>query len=205
MSGPVGAAAMHPANAGRELRLTSQPRAAGLGVSVAVAISALVAGTGLIGASMAWAPPRDRTQVISRGTQLYAAECAACHGARLEARAAGTQLEDVYGPPWAPSLGAAGHAWRHSDAELAAIVAQGVGGAVPPSSTAGMPAFAGRLDHGEIDAILAYVKSGWPGNVRAYQAALVPDGGETLVALLRDPVWVFPGQCLSPPAAADSR
>lgn len=202
MSGPVGATAVRPASAGRELRRTSQPRAAGLVASVAVAILALVAGTGLIGASMAWTPSRNRTQAISRGAQLYAAECAACHGARLEAR---MQLKGAHDPPWAPSLGAAGHAWRHSDAELAAIVAQGAGDAAPPGSAAGMPAFAGRLDRGEIDAILAYVKSGWPGNVRAYQAALALDGGETLVAQLRDPAWVFPGQCPSPPAAADSR
>ena len=202
MSGPVRATAAAPVEAGMGLRPTSQPRAAGLGASVAVAISALVAGTGLIGASMAWAPSRARTEAISRGAQLYIAECAACHGARLEARA---QLGDVHDLPSAPSLGAAGHAWRHPDAELVAIVAQGARNAAPPGSAAGMPAFAGRLDRGEIDAILAYVRSGWPGNVRAYQAALAPDGGETLVAQLRDPAWVFPGQCLSPPAATDSR
>lgn len=199
MSDQAGAAAMRPVGAGGELRLTSKPRAAGLGIPVAVAISALVAGTGLVGAGVAWAPSRDRAQAVSRGAQLYAAECAGCHGARLEARAMRTQMDGARGSPLAPSLGMTGHAWRHSDAELASIVAGGVEDAATPGSAASMPAFAERLGRSEIDAILAYVKSAWPANVRAYQAALDPVGG-ALTALLRDPAWVFPGQCLSPPA-----
>ncbi len=67
-----------------------------------------------------------------------------------------------------------------------------------------MPAFAERLGGREIDAILAYVKSRWPASVRAYQATLNPDGGETLADLLRDPTWTFPSQCLAPPAATES-
>lgn len=114
-----------------------------------------------------------------------------------------TQPADVHGSSLAPSLGVTGHTWRHSDAELAAIVARGVEDAATLGSAADMPAFAERLSRSESDAILAYVKSAWPGNVRAYQAALNPDGGEALAALLRDPAWVFPDQCLSLPAAAD--
>ena len=67
-----------------------------------------------------------------------------------------------------------------------------------------MPAFAGRLGRGEIDAVLAYVKSRWPDSLRARQAALNP-GGEALATLLRDPASVFPGQCLPSPAATGTR
>ena len=168
-------------------------------LSIGVAASVLAAGAVLVGAGVASAPSRDAVQVISRGAQLYAAECATCHGAQEARRQPGLQT-----PPFAPSLGMAGHAWRHSDAELAAIVAQGI--AAPPSSHAGgMPAFAGRLGNSEIEAVLAYVRNGWPGNVRTYQAALDPAGGETLTDLLRDPAWTFRGQCLPPPGAPDGR
>lgn len=70
MSDQAGATAMRPVDAGGELRLTSKPRAASLGIPVAVAISALVAGTSLVGAGVAWAPSRDRAQAVSRGAQL---------------------------------------------------------------------------------------------------------------------------------------
>ena len=163
---------------------------AGLAFSVAVAASALAAGVGLVGAGLAWEPSHGNAQALSRGAQVYAAECASCHGTRLEGGAA-------------PPLGATGHAWRHSDAELAGIVVRGTAGAGLPGVQAGMPAFAERLDRGEIDAVLAYVRSRWPANVHAYQATLNPGGAPAPSALLRDPAWTFPAQCLSPPATAD--
>ena len=108
--------------------------------------------------------------------------------------------------PPAPPLSADGHAWRHSDAELAAIVAHGAGGgAVPGGAPGGMPAFADRLGSDEIGAVLAHVKSRWPAGTRAYQAALNQGGGETLAGLLRDPTWTFPGECLPAPAGALER
>jgi len=36
-----------------------------------------------------------------------------------------------------------------------------------------MPNFAERLDRGEIDAILAYLKTSWSASIRAYQASLI--------------------------------
>ncbi len=60
-----------------------------------------------------------------------------------------------------------------------------------------MPAFAGRLSLDEIGAVLAHLKSRWPSGIRAYQAALNPSGGEALAALLRDPAWTFPAECLT--------
>ena len=110
---------------------------------------------------------------------------------------------DARRPRAAPSLGQAGHAWQHSDAELADIVGHGIGSVAPPGDTPGMPAFAGRLDRSDVDAILAFVKSRWPRSARTYQAALSQGGEKAWAALLRDPAWVFPGQCLPPSAATD--
>ena len=61
----------------------------------------------------------------------------------------------------------------------------------------GMPAFAERLGPDGIEAVLMHVKSRWPAGIRAYQAALNPGGGEVLAALLRDPAWTFPSECLT--------
>ena len=163
----------------------------------ATAASVLAAGLGLVGAGVAWAPSPGAVRAVSRGAQLYAAECARCHGARLEGWDPRTR-PDARTSRSAPSLGQAGHAWRHSDAELAAIMARG-------RKEAGMPAFAERLGRDGIDAVLAYVKSGWPGSARAYQAALGSGGDVALAAWLRDPDWVFAGQCLPVPDAADGR
>ena len=94
---------------------------------------------------------------------------------------------NVRGPRAAPSLGQAGHAWQHSDAELAAIVDHGTGSVTPSGDTPGMPAFAERLDRIDIDAILAFVKSGWPRSARTYQAALSQGGEKVWATLLRNP------------------
>jgi mono/diheme cytochrome c family protein len=143
------------------------------------------------------APARDSAPAVVRGARLYAAECADCHGVRREGWAVRTQAAAALPPP-APSLGAGGHAWRHSDAELGRIVAQGLDAAASPGGAYGMPGFADRLDGGDIDAILAYVKSRWPSGIRADQATLNPGGEPALAASLRDPAWVFPAQCPSP-------
>lgn len=201
MSGQASAAAS-TARAGGGSRPT--PPAFRQASTIAIAASVLAVGTGLVGTGVAWAPSRDAVRAISKGAQLYAAECAGCHGGRLE----GWDLRagpDVRGPRAAPSLGQAGHAWQHSDAELAAIVGHGTGSVAPPGDTPGMLAFAERLDRSDIDAILAFVKSGWSRSARTYQAAL-SQGGETAWAtLLRDPAWVFPGQCRPPSAATDGQ
>jgi hypothetical protein len=47
------------------------------------------------------------------------------------------------------------------------------------------------------------VKSHWPARFRERQAALDPGGDRALVALLRDPGWTLPGDCM--PAFAATR
>jgi S-disulfanyl-L-cysteine oxidoreductase SoxD len=170
--------------------------------AVTGAATALAAGAGLVGAGLAWGPDRDGPDpaAIAHGARLYAAACADCHGARLAGSVVRKEPESGLSP-MAPPLDATGHTWQHTDAALAAIVTHGIGAA---GGSGGMPAFAGRLDRGEIDAILAFVKSHWPAGIRAYQAALNPGGGEALAGLLRDPVWTLPGQCRSPPGASDA-
>ena len=197
MRGQAATETMRPAGTTQEAQPspTGTPRPA---LGVAAAGLALAAGAGLVSAAIAWTPPRSSPQALARGAQLYAAECASCHGSGLGGQAALNPPDVAASSP--PPLGASGHAWQHSDAELVAIVARGVGAARPPGSL-NMPAFAQRLGSDEIDAILAYVKSRWPAGLSAYQATLNPNGGKALATLLRDPTWSFPNGCLPPPAA----
>lgn len=203
MSGQVATTAAPPAKVNHRRPPAPMRPVTGLSFGIAVAVSALAAGAGLVGASVSWVPSRGDAQALSRGARVYAAECASCHSVGPGERAARTQ-PGVRGPTPAPPLDATGHTWRHSDTELAGIVARGAGGVDPSGSTSVMPAFAERLNESEIDDILAYVKSRWPADIHAYQATLNSGGGLALSALLRDPAWTFPAQCLSPPAVTDA-
>lgn len=100
-------------------------------------------------------------ETVAQGGRIYAAQCAHCHGGRLEGQ-----------PEWrkrlpngrlpAPPHDERGHTWHHPDEVLFAITRNGV---VPPHAPAGyesdMPAFAGKLSDEEIRAVLAYIKSHW--------------------------------------------
>jgi mono/diheme cytochrome c family protein len=106
------------------------------------------------------ADPRDAARVAV-GAKVYAQNCAACHGAKLEGQ-----------PNWrrrlpngrmpAPPHNEGGHTWHHPDAVLFGITKHGL---VPPyapnSYESDMPAFGSRLSDDEIWAVLAYIKSHW--------------------------------------------
>ncbi len=143
-----------------------------------------------------WA--RDVPAQVSRGHQVYAAECAACHGSELEGQARWWE-PGADGLLPAPPHDASGHTWQHSDRELTELVAHSVAAFAPAGYRTGMPAYAGRLSPGQIASVIAYVKSTWPTGIRAYQAAQNP-GGPTLAELGGD--WTFPATCgyhLGPP------
>jgi mono/diheme cytochrome c family protein len=120
------------------------------------------------------ADPEDEAQV-ALGAKVYAAQCAACHGKRLEGQ-----------PDWrrrmpngrlpAPPHDATGHTWHHREELLFNITKYGL---VPPHAPEGyqsdMPAFAGRLSDAEIYAALAYIMSQWPKEVMAARAEMLGD------------------------------
>ena len=98
---------------------------------------------------------------IARGAAVYAENCAACHGAKLEGQPNWRQkLPNGRWP--APPHDESGHTWHHSDRWLFEVVEKGL---VPPNVPRGhesdMPAFGGRLSNAEIRAVLAYIKSQW--------------------------------------------
>jgi mono/diheme cytochrome c family protein len=152
--------------------------------ALVAAAAALGSGAGLIAAGLALTrdTPAVDAAAAARGAAGHAALCMGCHG--------------VPGGP-APPLDAAGHAWRHSDAQLARIIALGIGEA--GGKAAAMPGFAAQLGRDGIADQVAYLKSRWPAELRRRQAVLNPGGEAELRALLADPFRTLPGDCLPGP------
>lgn len=105
------------------------------------------------------ADPRDAAKV-ALGEQVYAANCASCHGAKLEGQRAWRQRLPSGRMP-APPHDEGGHTWHHPDDVLFGITKNGIGPYAPAGYESDMPAFAGKLSDDEIWAVLAYVKSQW--------------------------------------------
>jgi len=68
----------------------------------------------------------------------------------------------------APPHDASGHTWHHSDRQLIEITKRGVAGIVPGYQS-DMPAYGDILSESEVQAVIAYIKSGWPEAVRRRQ------------------------------------
>ena len=107
---------------------------------------------------------------IALGETVYTASCASCHGDNLEGEADWKiQNEDqsFRNPPHDET----GHTWHHPDDQL--IEAIQLGGArfegLNIGGTSDMPAFGEILTDGEITAVLTFIKSAWPDDIRATQ------------------------------------
>jgi mono/diheme cytochrome c family protein len=110
-------------------------------------------------------------QLVALGKTIYKAECASCHGVRLEGQPNWrSRLPDGRLP--APPHDETGHTWHHADALLFATTKHGGAKNAPPGFVSGMPAFGPKLSDREIWATLAYIKSRWPEPVRQRQAGI---------------------------------
>lgn len=119
-------------------------------------------------AEPARADPSDAEQV-GRGRLVYANFCAKCHGANLEG-APNWRVPLADGSMPAPPHDASGTTWRLSDQELFAIVRDGG----PSGRASVMPGFGGVLRDREIWAVIAYIKSSWPEELRDRQGRAAP-------------------------------
>lgn len=105
---------------------------------------------------------------IALGQELYAADCASCHGADLEGQPDWKRRLDNGRMP-APPHDETGHTWHHADQQLFTITKLGVS-AIVPGYESDMPAFEDVLTDEQIRAVLAYIKSSWPERQRSFQA-----------------------------------
>ena len=108
----------------------------------------------------------DDPSVVALGQQVYAAECAACHGAQLQ----GAPNWRVPGPDGllpAPPHDATGHTWHHDGETLFRLTKYGVARLInDPDYVSNMPVYEDVLSDDEIIAVLSYIKSTWPDEIR---------------------------------------
>lgn len=136
--------------------------AAGLGLGVVLV---------LWGRQAPWSgPAADHAARFAPGESIYVEHCAACHGERLEGQANWRQRRPDGRLP-APPHDRTGHTWHHSDDQLFNLTKFGL---APPLAPAGyesdMQPFKDALTDAEIRAVLAFIKSTWPPQIRERQA-----------------------------------
>ena len=109
----------------------------------------------------------DNQVVIDKGRAIYARHCASCHGLDLEGQPNWRQ-RDAEGNLPAPPHDASGHTWHHADKQLIELTKYGLGALLGEKNfKTRMPAYEGVLSDREIVAVLSYIKSRWPGEIRA--------------------------------------
>jgi mono/diheme cytochrome c family protein len=110
----------------------------------------------------------SKSETLALGQAVYAADCAACHGADLEGQA-NWQTPGENGRLPAPPHDASGHTWHHSNELLFRIVKEGTAAVVGSGYESDMPAFGATLNDRDIHAVLEFIKSRWPEDERQYQ------------------------------------
>jgi len=145
-----------------------------------VPAAAVVLGIGLYalfgpGGMLTDADPGNQSQV-ALGQGVYRDQCASCHGDKLQGQA-NWRTRNADGTLKAPPHDERGHTWHHSDKVLFDYTKLGGAGMAPPGFKSAMPGFGGNLKDDEIWAVLAYIKSRWPGEVLARQRQITARGG----------------------------
>lgn len=109
----------------------------------------------------------DDEQVVQRGGQVYRLHCAACHGAELEGQGSWRERGPDGRLP-APPHDDTGHTWHHPDAQLFRLTKFGPAALVGGTYESNMPGYADVLNDADILAVLSYIKSKWPPDVRRH-------------------------------------
>ena len=113
--------------------------------------------------------PDNRVKVAGGG-QVYAEHCARCHGANLEGQPNWKDRQPNGRLP-APPHDVTGHTWHHPDQQLMLITKKSLS-AVVPGYESDMPAFESVLTDEQIAAVLSFIESSWPPDIRERQRAL---------------------------------
>lgn len=102
------------------------------------------------------------------GKRVYVTQCLRCHGASRQGNPNWrTRRPDGLLLP--PPLDGSGHSWHHPVAQLFETVKKGPAALVPGYRSI-MPGFGGTLSDKEIRAVIAYIVSQWPAEIRARRA-----------------------------------
>ena len=129
--------------------------------------SNLLAGLLLFGGAASFATAGwDDPASIAKGEELFAKNCAVCHGVKAAGKPGvdwKKKLADGSFPP--PPLNGTAHAWHHSPKLLDRIIAQGAK-TYGDAYKGWMPGFEKKLDASDRLAILKYLHSLWPEEIR---------------------------------------
>lgn len=155
-----------------------------IAVTVWTIQAANTASTGVVINGTAAPPvPTLAATAVEQGATLYAAYCAACHGANLEGQPNWKQ-RNAEGAFPAPPHDSSGHTWHHSDEVLLYVTANGSTAFDPTSK---MPAFKETLTEAEQRAVFDFIKSRWGRTEREHQwwvtatqndVGVIPNGGK---------------------------
>lgn len=105
---------------------------------------------------------------VARGRQVYLQSCASCHGVNAEGAPNWLQ-PDARGDLPPPPHDDSGHTWRHSDAQLAEIIRDGMRDPFNKTPEQTMPPFQDRLSDQDVADLIAYFKSLWSDEHRRFQ------------------------------------
>jgi len=111
--------------------------------------------------------PWQEPEAVALGAEIYGDHCAACHGADLEGQVPDWRSPGPDGRLPAPPHDASGHTWHHADLLLFRITKYGTEALIGGDYRSNMIGFGDVLSDAEIIAVLAYIKSTWPEEVRA--------------------------------------
>lgn len=103
--------------------------------------------------------------VVMQGEQIYTKYCAACHGDKLQGQP-DWKKRKANGSLPAPPHDASGHTWHHTDQMLFDLTKKGIQNIAGSGYITDMPVYEGVLNDNEIIAVLSYIKSRWPAEIR---------------------------------------
>ncbi len=109
--------------------------------------------------------PNSR-EVVALGQQIYAENCASCHGANLEGQP-NWRSPGPEGRLPAPPHDESGHTWHHTDDVLFGLTKYGVAEySGLENFESDMPIYKDTLSDEEIIAVLSFIKARWPQDIR---------------------------------------
>lgn len=108
----------------------------------------------------------DDKDVLARGAEIYAQQCASCHGKNLEGQPNWRSRLPTGRMP-APPHDESGHTWHHNDRLLFRLTKEGPAAVIGNNYQSDMKGYAEALSDRDIIAVLSYIKSKWPSHVRA--------------------------------------
>lgn len=146
--------------------MKSKKLVVGMGIALVLLALLAVLGERFMRTTSEHALQPDDGQMLAVGQKIYQSHCASCHGHGLEGQP-NWREPGADGRLPAPPHDASGHTWHHNDELLFRLTKHGVAKAANmPDYKSAMPIYEGVLSDEEIVAVLSWIKSQWPPEIR---------------------------------------